>query len=243
MKEKQTEPVSVELSLTEVDALIAGDRLDEAESILIELHQKNPEFADVCNRIGQLYFKKGDYLRAKEFLAKAVRVNPDYTEASLNLAVTLNEIGRYEEAKDVVQRAQNRVTSRQVSLDPFVAGKLANKHVEVGDIYRELGLLEEGLDEYRKALDLAPGFADVQVKMGVILREMGHFDDALEVFARTATARPDFLDARIQLGITYFSRGFLDRAAAEWREVLKTHPMNPKARMYLSFLENQEETL
>ena len=229
-----------EPSVVEIDTLLAGGRLDEAEQILIDLHQRNPDFADICNKMGQLYFQKGDYLRAKEFLNRAVRLNPYYTEASLNLAVTLNEIGQYNEAKKIIDQAKDRVKERKSLIDPFIAGKLANRHKELGDIYRELGLLESSSEEYRKALSLAPGFADIQVRLGVALREMGFIDDALEVFSKAAATRPDYLDSRIQLGITFFSRGFVDRAATEWREVLKVDPDNQRAKMYMSFIRDQE---
>ncbi|NOY86372.1 MAG: tetratricopeptide repeat protein [Deltaproteobacteria bacterium] len=227
--------------IAEVDVLILRGQLDDAEKSLLAMHKRNPDFADICNKMGQLYFQKGDYLRAKEFLARAVRLNPDYTEASLNLAVTYNEIGKYEEARKVVDRARERVRRKKIPIDPFIAGKLANKHKEVGDIYRELGLMQESVDEYRKALTLSPGFADIQVKLGIALREMGRIDEALDIFSTTAIKRPDYLDARIQLGITYFSRGFVDRAQDEWEEVLRLDPQYSKALMYLSFIREQED--
>jgi tetratricopeptide (TPR) repeat protein len=232
----------VETSLAEADLFMVRGQLDDAEKTLLVIHQQNPDYADICNKMGQLYYQKGDYVRAKEFLIKAVRLNPDYTEASLNLAVTFNEIGQYGEAKKIVQQARERVSRKDPPLDPFISGKLANKHKEVGDIYRELGLLKESSDEYRKALALSPGFADIQVKLGITMREMGQIDEAIEMFAKTAAQRPDYTDARIQLGITYFSRGFVDRAMAEWEEVLKIDPLHMKAGMYMSFVKDQDSS-
>lgn len=225
---------------SEADRLIESGQLEAAERMLITLHQRHPDFADVCNKLGQLYHGKGDYLRAKEFLSRAVTLNPNYTEASLNLAVTLNEMKQYGRAKEVVEQAQVRAARKRSNLDPFVAGKLANKHKELGDIYRQLGMLSDCVEEYRKALNLSPTFADIQVKMGVVLREMGRIEDALEALVQATETRPDFSDARIQLGITYFSQGFLDRARQEWEEVLAASPENRKARMYLGFLQEQK---
>ena len=97
--------------------------------------------------------------------------------------------------------------------------------------------------EYRKALNLSPGFPDIQVKLAVTMREIGMTDEALEILTKTTRQRPDYLDARIQLGITYFSRGFLDRASDQWKEVLRTDPAHTKALMYMSFLEQGKKSL
>ncbi|MDF1525451.1 MAG: tetratricopeptide repeat protein [bacterium] len=225
-----------QLTVAEIDDLISHGQFDEAEEALISIYQKNPDFADICNRLGQIYYLKGEYTSAREFLDKAVRLNPDYTEASLNLAVTLNEMKQYGRAKEVIEKAQLRATRKRTALEPFIAGKLANKHKEIGDIYRELGMFLESIVEYRKALNVSPGFPDIQVKLAVTLRELGMTDEALDILTRATEHRPDYMDARIQLGITYFSRGFLDRAKEQWEQVLKTDPSHTKALMYMSFL-------
>ncbi len=229
------------LTVTQIDELVAQGRVSEAEQALQAIYRQNPGFADICNRLGQLNFQTGNYNRARDFLERAVRLNPDYTEASLNLAVTLNELKQYGKAKEVIDQAKSRATRKKAPIEPFIAGKLANKHKEVGDIYKNLGLFIESIEEYRKALNLSPGFPDIQVKLAVTLREIGMIDEALEILTNITEKRPDYLDARIQLGITYFSRGFLNRASDQWGEVLKTDPSNTKARMYMSFLEGEKK--
>lgn len=225
------------LTVTQIDDLIDHGKITEAEETLLAIYRQNPDFADICNRLGQIYFQKGEHTRAREFLERAVRLNPDYTEASLNLAVTLNEMKQYGRAKEVIEQAQLRATRKRTALEPFIAGKVANKHMEIGDIYRELGMFVESIDEYRKALNISPGFPDIQVKLAVTLREIGMTDEALDILTRATEHRPDYLDARIQLGITYFSRGFLDRAKEQWELVLKADPSHTRALMYMSFLE------
>ena len=224
------------LTVTQIEDLMSRGQFDEAEEALILIYSSNPDFADVCNWLGQVYYHKGDYSRAREFLEKAVRLNPGYTEASLNLAITLNEMKQYGRAKEIIEQAQLRATRKRASLEPFVAGKLSNKHKEIGEIYRELGMMVESIDEFRKALSISPGFPDIQVKLAVTLREIGMTDEALDILTRTTEHRPDYLDARIQLGITYFTRGFLDRAKGQWELVLETDTSHTKALMYMSFL-------
>ena len=229
------------LTIAQIDDLIAQGMTEKAEKALVIIYRKNPDFADVCNRLGQIYYQKGEFTRAREFLERAVRLNPDYTEASLNLAVTLNEMKQYGRAKEVIEQAQLRASRKRTALEPFIAGKLANKHKEIGDIYRELGMFVESIEEYRKALNLSPGFPDIQVKLAVTLRELGMTDEALDILTKTTEHRPDYLDARIQLGITYFSRGFLDRAKDQWQQVLNSDPAHPKALMYMSFLDSSDD--
>lgn len=222
-------------TLNDVDNMIKAGELKEAEEALLAMHRQNPHFADVCNRTGQVYFQMGDYGRAREFFIQALRLNPDYTEASLNLAVTYNELKQYTKARDTIEQAGRRASRYKNNIEPFIAGKLANMHKEAGDIYRQLGLLEESVAEYRKALELSPGFPDIQVRLAVCLRESGRVEESLDVLTRTIRHRPDFIDARIQMGISYFSQGLVNEAREHWNEVLKIEPGNSRARMYISF--------
>lgn len=222
-------------TLADVEELIQTGQLKEAESVLLAMHRENPHFPDVCNRIGQLYFQLGDFGRAREFFLQATRINPDYSEASLNLAVTYNELRQYAKARETMDQAGRRASRRKTPIEPFIAGKLANMHKETGDIYRQLGLLDEGAAEYRKALELSPGFPDIQVRLAVTLREMGDVEQSLDILGRTIEHRPDFIDARIQMGISYFTQGFVDRAREQWAQVLKIAPGHPRARMYIAF--------
>ena len=61
-------------------------------------------FADVHNMLGVIHHDQGDLPRAQEQFEAALRINANYTEAILNLTVTYNEIGRYDDARRLMER-------------------------------------------------------------------------------------------------------------------------------------------
>ena len=60
---------------------------DKAEPLLLEVAESQAGFADVMNMLGVIYHDRGEVGRAQEYFEKALRLNPRYTEAALNLAV------------------------------------------------------------------------------------------------------------------------------------------------------------
>ena len=70
---------------------------------------------DDLYKVGIEAFEKGEYkeserlfheiLIAAEAFEKALAINPGYTEASLNLAITYSDLGKYEKAREVFERA------------------------------------------------------------------------------------------------------------------------------------------
>ena len=71
----------------------------EAERLFTDLVNNNSGFADVHNKIGYIRHHFGDFKKATEYYRKAVDMNPSYSEASMNLALALTEMGEYEEAE------------------------------------------------------------------------------------------------------------------------------------------------
>ncbi len=220
----------------------AFDRNDfaEAEKCFLEVVKARP-YADVYNKLGLIYHGKGELGKATVAFKKALELNPNYTEVSLNLAVTLNDMGKYNEAGDIFNKAAKIAHGSPFSLDPFIKGKLANEHAKIGDIYYDLGLFGEAVEEYKKAINLRPTFVDIITKIGIAYREKGLYNEAIREFMKAKEINPRYATARINLGITYYMKGFIDMAVTEWNEALEVNPDNTDAQMYLKFVQSEQE--
>ncbi len=197
-----------------------------------ELFKKSSGFADARNMAGLMYHDRGDTEKAITCFEKALELNPNYTEVALNLAVTLSETGQYDRAKEVEKAAHRE----KETIDPFVKGKLANMHSELGDIYASLNFRESAIEEYRKALNLRPEFVDVRTKLGNIYRDKGDIHNAIRQLQEAKQHNPKFTPAALNLGIVYYSQGETDLARTEWESVLEIKPGDKLATMYLNLI-------
>ncbi|WKZ33909.1 MAG: tetratricopeptide repeat protein [Thermodesulfobacteriota bacterium] len=209
---------------------------EEALARLEKVAAEKTAFADVHNMLGLVYYNASRHEDAIAAFRKAIEINPNYTEASLNLAVVYNELGRFDKSAEVYTLAKQARQDAHSYLDPFVKGKLANMHSNLARIYKDLGFYAEAVEEYRKALRLRPEFADIRTSLGVSLRDMRDFDAAVTELKEAVRLNPSYPDSRIQLGLTYYAVGRREDAGTEWQGVLRDHPDHRMARMYMNLL-------
>src|SRR4051812_18533104 len=98
----------------------------QAEIYLGQVAREHRNFADLYNMLGVIAHSQGRFTEAEERFEEALRINPSYTEAALNLAVTYNDLGKYRQAKEVYAQAMAKSKGEPRQLDPFAKGKLAN---------------------------------------------------------------------------------------------------------------------
>ncbi|MGK3985207.1 tetratricopeptide repeat protein [Sorangium sp. So ce136] len=214
---------------------------DLAEHALRQILEKTDRFADVFNMLGVILHERGDFLAAEAHFERAVQLNEHYTEALLNLAVTYNDLGKYEAARQVYSRIR-RGDGEGGLLDPFARGKLANMHADLAKAYAEVGCMQEAIAELKRAVALCPTFADLQLRLGTMYREAGNMGLAREHYAAARDANPKYAPARVLLGVALLSLGASDQAIAEWREALTIDPDNMTAKMYLRMVEAQRNS-
>ena len=210
-----------------------------AEELFLKVLGSGQRFADIYNKLGLISCANGAYDKASKYFEKALEINPKYTEVSLNLAVTYNEMGQYDKARKVYSAAKGVAETEVKGIDPFVKGKLANLHFSTGEIYHEMGLLDEALTEYLKAVALRPDFVDVKVKLGIAYRDKGLSDKAIHEFKEAKRKNPNYAPAGINLGVTYYTLSKFDLAEEEWLDVLKKQPENKIAAMYLRLIKKK----
>jgi tetratricopeptide (TPR) repeat protein len=210
---------------------------DKADYVLRELLERNDGFADVFDMLGVIAHSRGDLVAAARYLERAVALNPSYTDALLNLAVTYNDLGRYDAAKEIQSKVRTLHEQTPVQIDPFARGKIANMHAEVAQAYVEHGLVGEAIEQYLKAVALCPTFADLRTRLGTLYRDVGDFARAKEQYQAATDANPNYLRARVLLGVTMYFMGDTPGAVAQWREVLAIDPDNKSAQMYARMAE------
>jgi tetratricopeptide (TPR) repeat protein len=213
---------------------------EKAEQYLTQVVQAGFEFADVYNMLGIIYHQHGKYEKAIHSFEKAIEINPNYTDASMNLAVIYNDMSMLDKAKavylDAQARAQTKVSPK--GLDPFSLGKLSNLHKDIADIYLSLGIHEEAIEEYTKALNMNPDFFDIRTKLGIALRDSQKYDEALSHLKRAVSERADYIPALLALALCYFKMGNNKEAKNILATVMKSDPDNKIAALYLKMIES-----
>lgn len=211
---------------------------DKAEYYLRQvLERDTARFADVYNMLGVIHHDRGRLDDAQACFEEALAINPNYTEAALNLAVTYNDLGRYDEAKRVYRAALARGEDAPGQLDPFVKGKIANLHAEVAQAYADAGLLPDAMHELRKAILLCPTFADLRLRLANLYRQLGDLEAARFELEEAVDARPGFVPAHVSLGVVLLALGDKQGALARWKSALEIDPENKAAAMYVRMTE------
>jgi tetratricopeptide (TPR) repeat protein len=236
-----TEDLSTEQLIERGREEFGRDRFDVALEHLREVTRRQPKYADIHNLVGLCLSLMEKTEEALASFDRAVELNPQYVEALVNRALTLNDLGRYDEARDSFELAAEADFEQGVGRFPSVlAGRLANKHMEIGDLYAVGGALKDAAKQYRRALRLRPRFADIRNRLGRTLLDLGDTDGAVKELEQTLEINPGFHAARINLGLAWYRMGDLPRAAEEWRKCDAERPGNAQVEGYLKLVARAE---
>ena len=193
-------------------------------------------YADAYNLLGLSLAMVDRPTDALVAFDRALDLNPRYVEAHLNRGVLLNGLGRTEEAAASFAVAEMLGQPDATGFPVVVGNRLANAHAALGDEYRAAGAFDEAITQYRRALDLRPGYPDIRMALARTLLEAQHYPEAAEALDLVLAVRPTMLEAMLLRGLAAYLAG--DTAAAErlWDRAAASHPKEPRVETYRSML-------
>lgn len=222
-----------------------------AERALEQAVRLAPDFADLryqyaCVLIGR--FQRGD---ARKQLQHALRINPGYLGARVELALLDAREGRLAESLDTLRslgdagrlaepRAFRQGLRRLEEADWDEAEALFKQALQLSDAgvdetiagYQRLvadGDPEGAARLVRHALRTREGYADLHHLLGIAEFECGHFDDALASLGRALELHPDFHAARVAFARTLEALGDAAQAVEQIALVLQHDPEHAQA--------------
>lgn len=209
---------------------------DKAEYLLRQVVTKADRYADVHHMLGIIAHSNGDFAKAEAFFERAIQINPNYTEAQLNLMVTYNELGKYDDARRLYGIVRARTQPHKV--DPFVKGKISNMHADVAQAYVDARMPHDAVVELEKAVSLCPEFADLRVRLGLLYRDIGDLSRARAELEVAKNINPKYVQARLALGMLLLGAGEQEAARRELEIVLELEPAHKTALMYLRLIQS-----
>ena len=199
----------------------------EQHEVIIRLKKDDPYRVCLSHReIGKIHEEKGDYQKAIQ---------------SYDAAITLTTPGNWLR-KDVQRRIigvfasdgnwQGLVAYYQRKLqtarnDPELIGLLASAYIENQQ-------RDEGIDAYRKALELAPADTALRLELITVLRNAEKFDEAAAEYEFLSGSQPDDLGIYRELGELYLELQDENRAKTTFRRVIDRDPGNAGIHLTLA---------
>lgn len=225
------------------DAFQKND-LKTASLFLNEIIEQNPNATEAFFYLANVFHVRGELGKAIKAFSRVLELDPHHTDAAISLSVIYNDIGKYEEAKAIFEKANNQVKNNQQQglSDPHLNKKFSLKHYELAEMYASYGRVDEALFEYNKAITLDPDNLEIRIKVAKTYTKKGFTSKAFEELKRLKNEQPGYMPARIALGLLFYGNGNIIEAQAEWQNVLSREPNHPEAIMYISLSRSATET-
>jgi tetratricopeptide (TPR) repeat protein len=227
---------SQSISDGKIQELLGSRSYAEAERLIRERLQREPESADVHYLLGVCHYFQGKVAQTVDSLKQSLQLDPRHTDAAICLSVLYNDIGRYDDAKRVFEQANQSVVHKRAGEDLGIDRKFAVKHLELADLYFRYRRYDQAIEEYGKAALLDPTALEIRIRKAKAYAKKGFLTRAVQELQQLKKEHPNFVTARIQLGLLHYSQGELLEAELEWESVAEIEPANREALAYLEMV-------
>jgi tetratricopeptide (TPR) repeat protein len=217
----------------EIQELLSNKKFGQAEALINDRLQAEPDSADAHYLMGVLHYFQGHFGPTVENLRRALSLDPQHTDAAICLSVLFNDIGKYDDAKKVFEQANQSVAHKRTGDDLGIDRKFAVKHMELADLYFRYRRYDESIEEYAKAAMLDPVTLEIRIRLAKAYAKKGFLTRAMQELQQLKHEHAHYLPARIQLGLLHYSQGNVLDAELEWEGVTDIEPTHREARAYL----------
>ena len=139
------------------------------------------------------------------FVNRFVRLLP---KSRLKKALAFFNKGDYRKACKEFEYFQPEVAMGIAGQDhEMVRMYMVESYIEYSKILSSESKYREAANQLEKAIELQPGYADVQYSLGWLYEKMGRTDDAREHFGNALHINPKYLRARVMLAKSFLDEG------------------------------------
>ncbi|ABA88551.1 TPR domain protein [Syntrophotalea carbinolica DSM 2380] len=185
--------------LEEAEFYLQQDFLEDAFKKCQSLLERHPNNREVRELLQQVEERMAEQQPAADAPSEEVAAVPEETAPEVP-----------DDGKDR-SRLEGNISAFKKGIEDAVAQDDCETHYELGIAYKEMGLFDEAMDEFSKAMGHPSRYVDALTLTGICLSSKGLFDQAAELFKkglhREALDEGDRLNLYFELGQLYVAWG------------------------------------
>ena len=188
---------------------------------LASLTARPDDYASLYN-LGNYHMERRDPKRAAEFYEKALRFEPRFPQALVNVSLAYNAIGKNDQALQSLLRA-SEMNPRSVPAQ-----------LNLGLLLGEMGQTEDAKKAFRRVLEIDPASAAAAYNLGILMAA-GDVEEAVSLCRRAFVLQPN---GKYGFTLAFYLRqkGDVDGGIRVLKEAIERDPGYPDAYRLLAEL-------
>ncbi|HEX6126955.1 MAG TPA: winged helix-turn-helix domain-containing protein [Pyrinomonadaceae bacterium] len=179
-----------------------------AKSAALRALELDESLAEAHTSLGSVkLFYDADWIGSEVSLARAIEINPNYSDAQMMYGYRLMLLGRFDESRPYLERA--------IELDPFSIVKI----VSYGNTFYFQRDSARAIEVYQRALNLDTNSGLARWSLGSALLQAGRTEEAIAEFERAIPLSGDSPDEAASLAIAYVVAGRQEDATGILRDL------------------------
>jgi tetratricopeptide (TPR) repeat protein len=210
----------IEQLMQQAGQLLGAGKLADAEQLLRQILQHDPNHADATHALGVIASLAGNPQAALQLVARANQLAPAVAEYAINLGDLFITANQPQQAELELKRA--------LTLKPNHPHAL----MKLGMAVEAQNRIGEAENLYRRAIASAPNFAEAHCNLGDALLKQDRFADAIRQYDQAISLKPALAPAWANRGVARDKLGQRNEALADLRQALRIDPNLHSAIIY-----------
>ena len=214
-------------SINEIISLIKDGDLELAQNKVKSLLFEFPSSDILLNLRGTIFLKRKEYEIAQSNFSEALKINPHFISAKLNLGIVYQNLGKNEEALNCLKEITK------------INNTLPAVYNNMGFILYTQNKYSEAIKELNKAIELKKDYAEAYLNLGMVYLNLRKYQEAIKFFNQSLVYNKKLTSVYYYLGECYKNIDDIDKALSYY--ILSHHQKTYSKILECYFILNKKK--